>query len=496
MKNKLFPDTFYNTTTLVGAALALLSFGLILFLTIVEAFTPDPKAYAGIVTFIILPAFLLLGLILIALGIWNARKKKHAGTFREKSLPRIDFNDPKQRRSFVIFFVGTILLLFFTAFGSFKAYEYTDSDEFCGTICHKVMNPEYTAYKNSPHSRVGCVQCHIGSGAGWFVKSKISGSYQVYSVLFNKYSKPIPTPIWNLRPAQGTCEQCHWPKNFFAEKKVDFNYYLSDEGNTWSKVTMLLKVGGGNSILAKQTGIHWHMNIDNEVTYLAADSSRQVIDWVEARNRETGKVTVYKKGDVKFNEQEMKEKGLLRTMDCIDCHNRPSHIYNQPDRMVNVFMSIDSIDTALPYIKSTAVEALEKPYSDKETGIDSIDTFVKNFYSVYYPSADTGAINRSIRFVQEIYRNNYFPSMNVSWKKYPNNIGHMYYSGCFRCHDGEHYDQEGNVLSKDCNLCHTIIAQTINDTTKVSLDGLEFRHPVDLGEKIEDLTCTDCHSAE
>lgn len=495
MKNKLFPDTFYNTTTLVGASLALLSFGLILFLTVIEAFTPEPKAYAGIVTFIILPAFLLLGLLLIAVGIWNARKRKHAGTFREKSLPRIDLNDPKQRRSFVIFFIGTILLLFFTAFGSFKAYEYTDSVEFCGTICHNVMNPEYTAYKNSPHSRVGCVQCHIGSGAGWFVKSKISGSYQVYSVLFNKYSRPIPTPIWNLRPAQGTCEQCHWPKNFFAEKKVDFNYYLSDESNTHSKITMLLKVGGGNSILAKQTGIHWHMNIDNEVTYLAADSSRQIIDWVKARNRETGKVTIYKKGDVKFDENKMKDEGLMRKMDCIDCHNRPSHIYNQPNRMVNVFMSIDSIDTTLPYIKSTAVEALEQPYSDKETAIDSIAIYVNNFYDTYYPDADKDAINRSINQIQEIYRNNYFPSMNVSWKMYPNNIGHMYYSGCFRCHDGEHFDEQGNVLPKDCNLCHTIIEQKINDTTRVSLDGLEFQHPVDLGEKIEDLTCTDCHGA-
>ena len=273
----------------------------------------------------------------------------------------------------------------------------------------------------------------------------------------------------------------------------DFNYYLSDENNTHSKITMLLKVGGGNSILAKQTGIHWHMNIANEVTYLAADSSRQIINWVEARNRKTGKLTIYKKGNVKFNEQEMRDKGLLRKMDCIDCHNRPSHIYNQPNRMVNVFMSLDSIEASLPYIKSTAVEALEKPYTDKETGIDSIETFVKNFYSVYYPSADTAAIDRSIRTIQEIYKNNYFPSMNVSWKKYPNNIGHMYYSGCFRCHDGEHYDQNGNVLPKDCNLCHTIIAQTINDTTNVSLDGLNFQHPVDLGEDIQDLTCTDCH---
>lgn len=496
MKKKLFPDIFYNTTTLVGTSIALLSFGLIIFLTIIEAFTPEPKVYAGIITFIILPAILILGLILIAIGIWNARKRKHRGTFLEKSLPRIDLNDPKQRRSFLIFSIGTILLLFFTAFGSFKAYEYTDSVQFCGTVCHNVMEPEYTAYQNSPHSRVACVQCHIGSGADWFVKSKISGSYQVYSVIFKKYSRPIPTPIWNLRPAQGTCEQCHWPRNFFAEKKVDFNYYLSDENNTESKITMLLKVGGGNSILAQHRGIHWHMNIDNEVTYLAADSSRQIINWVESRNRETGKVTIYKKGNDRFNMQEMKDKGLLRTMDCIDCHNRPSHIYNQPDRMVNVFMSINKIDTTLPYIKSTSVEALEKSYTDKQTALDSIDIFVKNFYSANYPKADTGAVNKSIRAIQYIYKNNYFPEMNVSWKKYPNNVGHMYYNGCFRCHDGEHKDDQGNVLSNDCNLCHSIISQTINDTTQVSLAGLKFRHPVDLGSDIQDMVCTDCHAAQ
>jgi nitrate/TMAO reductase-like tetraheme cytochrome c subunit len=496
MKKKLFPEIFYNTTTLIGVSVALLSFGLIVFLAVIEAFTPQPKVYAGIITFIILPAILILGLIMIAVGIWNARKKRNRGTFREKSLPRIDLNEPKQRRSFIIFFVGTILLLFFTAFGSFKAYEYTDSVEFCGTVCHKVMNPEYTAYKNSPHSRVACVQCHIGSGAGWFVKSKISGTYQVYSVLFNKYPRPIPTPIWNLRPAQATCEQCHWPRNFFAEKKVDFNYYLSDENNTKSKITMLLKVGGGNSILAKQTGIHWHMNINNTVTYLAADSSRQTINWVEAKNHETGRVVVYKKGNVKFNKEEMRNKGLLRTMDCIDCHNRPSHIYNQPNRMVNVYMSIDKIDSTLPYIKSTAVEALGEPYTDKETALDSIAIIVRDFYLANYPSVDTAAVNRSIHWIQYIYENNYFPAMNVSWKKYPNNVGHMYYNGCFRCHDGEHYDEQGNVLSKDCNLCHTIIAETMNDTTRVSLNGLEYRHPVDLGGNIEDLVCTDCHAAE
>jgi nitrate/TMAO reductase-like tetraheme cytochrome c subunit len=495
MKNKRFPDTFYNTITFTGAVLALLSLGLILFLAILEATTTHPKPYAGIVTFILLPIFLILGLILIAVGIWRSRKKKHAGTFHEKELPVINLNDPRQRRSFTIFFIGTILLLFLTAFGSYKAYEYTDSVEFCGTVCHNVMNPEYTAYQNSPHSRIACVQCHIGPGAAWFVKYKISGAYQVYATIFNKYPRPIPTPISNLRPAQVVCEQCHWPKNFFAEKKVNFNFYLSDKNNTHSKITMLLKVGGGNSILAQQTGIHWHMNINNTITYLEADSTRQVINWVKSVNHTTGKVTIYKKGNVKFNEKEMKKKGFLRTMDCIDCHNQPTHIYHQSDRMTDAYMSIDRIDTTLPYIKSEAVKVLDKDYTNKETALDSIKISLKNFYSTNYPDADSVSINKSIKNIQEIYKNNYFPEMNVSWKAYPNNIGHIYYSGCFRCHDGEHYDENGNAIPKDCNTCHLIISQTINDTTRVSLKGLKFRHPVDLGEDVQDLTCTMCHGA-
>ena len=184
---KFFPSSVYNPITMVGASVSLISFGLILFLTLLEAMSTQHKPYMGIIAFIILPAFLILGLLLIAFGIIREHKREKRGVHRNQRLPVLDLNDPRYRRAVVFFSVGTILLLLFTAFGSFKAYEYTDSVEFCGTVCHKVMNPEYTAYKNSPHARVDCVKCHIGPGATWFVRSKLSGSYQVYSVLFNKY---------------------------------------------------------------------------------------------------------------------------------------------------------------------------------------------------------------------------------------------------------------------------------------------------------------------
>ncbi len=498
MKNKL-PSSFYNPITLVGAFIAVLNFGLILFLIVLDALASENNPYLGIITFIILPSFLVFGLLLIAYGIYRENKKIQSGE-KKRILPTIDFNNPKHRLGFTIFSVGTVLLLLFTTFGSFKAYEYTETDEFCGTVCHKVMEPEYTAYKSSPHARVGCVQCHIGSGAGWFVKSKLSGSYQVYSVLFNKYPTPIPTPIENLRPAQETCEQCHWPKNFFGEKRVVHTYYHSNEENNKWSVNLLLKVGGGVAESGATTGIHWHMNIANEITYVTSDKARQVIPWVKSRSKNGNKEVIYRSIDsVKLSDEDLK-KYETRKMDCMDCHNRPAHVYNPPAKSVNNVMSLGWIDPSLPFIKSIAVEVLEKSYTNLEIAKDSIKFYIEQFYNNNYPSEANekkDAIEKSISEIQKIYSQNYFPEMNVSWRHYPNNIGHMYFAGCFRCHDGKHVSDAGKVLTKDCNACHTILAQEFsNKEIEFSLKGLEYKHPVDIGDSWKNILCSDCHAAK
>jgi hypothetical protein len=493
---KTFPESVYNSLTLTGAAIALVSFGLIIFLMLLEALSPAQKPYMGVIVFVILPVFLILGLILIAVGMLRRRRRLKSGKDIIYKFPDINLNDPKKRAAFLVFFVGTILLLFFSAFGSYQAYEYTDSDEFCGTLCHKVMDPEYTAYLNSPHARVGCVKCHIGSGAGWFVRYKLSGAYQVYATLFNKYPRPIPTPVSNLRPAKETCEQCHWPQFFYSSKEIKNTYYLSDEQNTKSSIRMLVKIGGGSEETGITSGIHyWHMDIVNKITYIASDTSRQTIPWVRSESKD-GKVTVYKSKDFNFKKDTIPN-GFVRTMDCIDCHNRPTHIYHVAYSSVNAMMSIGSIDTTLPYIKNVTVEALEKGYSTKNIGLDSIKIFIENYYKTKYPEISSGkskVIQKSIEVVQNIYDKNYFPEMKVNWNKYPDNIGHMYFPGCFRCHDGNHYSPDGKVISKDCNTCHLIISE--NDTkgkSEFSLQGIQFVHPVDIGSPIDQVTCTDCH---
>lgn len=493
-KTQRLPDIYYNPVSLFGTALALISFGLILFLYVLDSMTSESKPYMGIIAFVILPIFLILGLILIAIGMLRERKRKLEGNY-ERHFPVIDLNSPSQRTAVTFFSVGTLLLLIFSAFGSFKAYEYTDSDAFCGQVCHKVMEPEFTAYQNSPHSKVGCVKCHIGPGADWFVRSKISGAYQVYSVLFNKYSRPIPTPIENLRPAQETCEQCHWPKHFYSEKKVNYTYYLSDEKNTKSNVTLLMKIGGGNSELGTTEGIHWHMNIANTIYYYPDDHTRQNIPWIKMISND-GKEVIYKSKD--FDSKNF-EQNKIRKMDCLDCHNRPSHIYNQPDKMMNIYMSNGKIDESIPYIKSIGVQVLENSYSTKEIALDSIKIFVDDFYATYYPDVYKDKkieIENSIKEIQNIYDRNYFPEMNVSWRKFPNNLGHTYAKGCYRCHDGEHFSDDGKKISNDCNICHLVIQQSINGLVKVDLNGLTFNHPIDISGAEHYELCSDCHLAK
>ncbi|HAL57826.1 MAG TPA: cytochrome C, partial [Bacteroidetes bacterium] len=473
-------------------------FGLIIFLFVLELFAEQHKPYMGIIAFVILPAILLLGLGVMAIGIMREHRRDRLGKPHGLHLPVIDLNNDRHRTAFIYFSFGTILLLVFSAFGSFKAYEYTDSDQFCGEMCHDVMSPEYTAYQFSPHARVGCVKCHIGPGAGWFVRSKLSGAYQVYAATFNKYPRPIPTPIENLRPAQETCEQCHWPKHFFSEKQHENAYFLSDEDNTKWTLNLLLKIGGGNIEAGPTSGIHWHMNISNEVLYAPVDTQRQIIPWVRVTGSD-GKARVYRSTDNQISDEEL-AKLPKRRMDCIDCHNRPTHIYHPPARSVNHVISLGWIDPGLPGVKSIAVKALEYPYTSKQVGLDSIRIVIEEHYNASYPEIAArrkGEISRAIEEVQKIYSRNYFPEMRVNWKNFINNIGHMYYPGCFRCHDGKHVSDDGKVLSRDCDACHTILAQKFETSKQqISLQGLEYRHPVDIGDSWKEMNCSDCHNGQ
>jgi NapC/NirT cytochrome c family protein len=482
---------FENWISLFGGIIAGCALVAVLMLFAVDFIMGFENPYMGILTYIVAPTFLILGITLIVIGAIRERSRRRQmapGTIPKH--PRLDFNIPKHRNTFFMVAALTIVFLILTAVGSYQTYQVTESVGFCGQTCHTVMKPEFTAYQNSPHARVACVQCHIGPGAGWFVKSKLSGMYQVYSVIANKYPRPIPTPVHNLRPAQETCEQCHWPRKFFGSAERINVHYLPDEQNTKWTIRLLMKVGGGDSANGPVGGIHWHMNISNKVEYIAIDESRLTIPWVRVTSA-NGKVTIFQSKDKPLKPEQVAA-ATRRRMDCIDCHNRPSHIYNAPMRAVNVAMSTNRIDPSLPSIKANAVTVLSAEYKTTDEALSKIkETLMKDYKD--YP--DQAKVTHAVAETQKLYSQNFFPEMKADWRAYPNHIGHTVFLGCFRCHDGQHVDDKGTAISKDCNSCHTIIAQGKGDQLKtVSAEGLEFEHPEDIGDAWKDMACTECHT--
>lgn len=490
------PGTAYSLTTLGGAALALIALGLIVLLYLLELFSKASHPYMGLITFIVLPVFLIAGLLLVFVGMLQTRRRAISGT-PEPPLPRIDLNNPKHRKAAMIFSFGGVMFLVLSAFGSYQAYEYTDSVQFCGQVCHKVMEPEYTAYLGSPHARVACVECHIGSGASSFVRSKISGSYQVYSVLFHKYPRPIATPVHSLRPAKETCEQCHWPRHFYSAKLLSRTYFLSNPENTRSHLDLLMKIGGGDPV-SGQAGIHAHMYLDNKVSYVAMDRGRNNIPYVESTAAD-GTKTVYRSTDNPVTDAQL-AKGEHRTVDCIDCHNRPTHVFRHPAQSVNQAMGAGAISPTLPDIKRVSVEALEGTYTSKEGADTAITKTLAEYYRTSYPkmaATRQADIQQATAQLREIYNHNYFPKMNVSWKGFPDHIGHMYSDGCFRCHDGKHVSSDGRVITKSCNACHTLLSQSVGGGPQaISLGGVAFQHPGNVGDSWKDSKCTVCHAQQ
>ncbi|MEA2325277.1 MAG: hypothetical protein QOE68_236, partial [Thermoanaerobaculia bacterium] len=229
-----------NLISEAGIGIAVVALANLGFLIYLDATRANSNPYMGILTWIIAPAILITGMLIFFAGMLIERRRRRRMAPGEiPEYPKIDLNERRTRVILISSAVGLILFVTMSVVGSYQAYHYTDSDAFCGTACHKVMYPEYTAYQASPHAHVGCAQCHIGPGAGWFVRSKLSGSYQLYSVVAHKYPRPIPSPVQNLRPAQETCEQCHWPAKFFGAQLKVFNHYAYDETNTPKEVRML-----------------------------------------------------------------------------------------------------------------------------------------------------------------------------------------------------------------------------------------------------------------
>lgn len=456
--------------------------------------------YRSLVTFVIAPMILTIGLALFLFAGWlESRKAKKRGEPFEFTLT---FNtaDPKYARNIWIFISIAAAIVILVIYSGTKAYEATDSVSFCGEVCHEVMEPQAVTYRNSAHAKVHCVECHIGPGASFYVRSKVDGMRQLFAMAANSFSRPIETPVHNLRPAQETCETCHWPKQFYGDKLITKTFYRTDEDNSPWTIQMLVKIGGGNPRTGRLEGIHWHMIVDNIIEYVASDAKRQDIPWVRMIDH-NGDTTIYKEPgteDPDFSDPNVE----LRRFDCMDCHNRPSHNFTPPATSMNLALSTRQISPKLKYIRQVGLDLLNEEYETREQANEAIVSGLYEYYNENYPElvdSLSDEIAQAKETLLRIYNNNFFPEMKTDYRVRENNLSHFTNDGCFRCHDQVKENEAGEVLAYDCTTCHIIVQQGPSEDVSVlesNLAGLDFHHPEDIDGAWAEMKCTECHTPD
>lgn len=490
------PSVLVNPVSWLGVGLALFGLGAAVFLGVLDVTAKRSNTYMGILAYVGFPALMFLGVAVAAFGAARERKRRQTAVVKAPVYPHVDLGNPKHRGFIAGASVMATLFIPLSAVGAYRAYELSESVAFCGTTCHTSMNPEYVTYQSSPHARVACVDCHVGPGAQSYMNAKLSGIRRLNATIFDSFHRPIPPAAHSLRAANETCGTCHWNEKFFGSVLKTFTHYGYDETNTPRQIDLLLTVGGGNAKNGTASGIHWHMNLSNVIEYVSTDPLHQDIPWVRQVDA-SGKETIFVNKDAAA----VPAGGAAlprRRMDCLDCHNRVGHAFESPDRAVNTALLTKKLDASLPFVKQQAVAVLGATYATADEARKKIAATIEGFYKTKYPEvfvSKQGSIRAAIDQLNELYAKNVFPEMKASWEAYPENVGHYYSAGCFRCHDGNHVAADGRVIRKDCDLCHTTARQEkgIAHLLGAGVAGQAFVHPIDMGD-LRESTCTDCHS--
>jgi len=437
------PSAMRNPVSLIGVAVTTAMAVVFLLLLTLEFTGQLTNPYAGLLVFVAVPFVFVLGLMLIPIGIWRQHRRVAAG-YAADDWPVVDLRLPRTRSVIVGVALLTIVNLFIVSLAGFGAVHHMESTEFCGQTCHTTMEPEWKAHQASPHSKVACVKCHVGPGAAGFVEAKAAGTRQLWHVIINNVQAPVEAPVHSMPPARETCFGCHSGAGHQGDRLKVVRDYADDETATETATTLQMKVGG----VKPASGIHWH--IAQQIEYIATDRERQTIPYVKFTDG-NGKVKEYAADGVT---KEQLAQGERRSMDCMDCHNRPAHTFDpSPERAVDVAIANGSLPRTLPFARREAVAALKDEYASGDEAQRGIDARLRKAFASH---ASDPALARTVSAVQDIYARNVFPAMKVKWATYPNNIGHTFFNGCFRCHDDNHKASDGSVIKQDCESCHAM----------------------------------------
>jgi nitrate/TMAO reductase-like tetraheme cytochrome c subunit len=461
------PRLWSNWITLLGTVIVSVSALAILAALAIDLTSSGLNAYAAAILFLVMPGMMVLGLLMIPLGLLRERRRArrpgapaHEADSVQAAFARAMESETVRRRVALVLLM-TVLNVFIFSSVIYRAVTFMETPKFCGATCHQVMQPEYDAYKQSPHSRVACVECHIGSGASSALQAKISGLRQVWGVATGRFHRPIQTPVHNLRPASETCEHCHQP-NRQSGTRLGFRvHFKEDEANTPQVTALMFHVGGEDPRTGVWSGIHSHASTRYQIRYQVLDRKRQIIGKIQ--KLDGGKVIkewLPPKGNSGDPVLE------LRTMDCTDCHNRATHVYDgTPESAVTRALGDGRLDRKLPWLHQVAVGVLKAtapPRDQAEARFrEALDQRYARDHAAQKPSA--AALDQTARALAALYLRNVYPAMNLSWNSYPSQIGHggpdpgAFKGQCFRCHGADHQTADGQELSSKCELCHDVV---------------------------------------
>jgi nitrate/TMAO reductase-like tetraheme cytochrome c subunit len=408
---------------------------------------------------------------------------------------------PKTRRGY---FVGFFLIAGFGAVvtvGAVMAIGFTETATFCG-LCH-TMAPEQKAYKMSAHSELACAECHVRPGAMGWISAKVAGSKQLFQLITKTYPQPIPAPDHSdLPPVTETCLRCHSLDSITANggpvRLVLRPTYAQDKVNTRNLVAVVLRPVGlnmpGTGVSGGQgegpRGVHWH--VQQTVTYTSSDERSRTIDSVTVTNKDGSKTTFMAANkigvstDVAPDIAKLEASERVRTMDCLDCHNRAGHAAPSISQALDSAMSDGKISPSLPYIKKNATDLLNGSYATIQDANEAIGG-LRQTYETEYPAIATkysAELDSAISEIQVIYGDIATPEMKVEAATYPNNLGHQSSPGCFRCHDGAHFKivngkATNETIPSTCSTCHTF-PQVGNDITGLLLGSAPTSHDAKL----------------
>jgi hypothetical protein len=417
----------------------------------VESYGFIENPYVGILIYGALPIGFAFGLALVFIGNMLGRRRGQT----EVHWPVLDLSRRGQRVFVMSLVAASVVNIVIFAMAGVGAVHYMETPAFCGQVCHQVMTPEFVGHAQGPHANVTCVSCHVGSGAGALVQSKLDGMRRLRAFLTNTYRTPIPTPVADLRPARDTCATCHWPEKIHGTKLRVVKEYADDEAVSETVTTLEVKVGGGSHLTGIGEGIHWHMNVQNRIEFVSLDAARQDIPYVKMTSAD-GTVREWRKEGVTDAQIAA---GTHRLMDCTDCHNRPSHTFSATaERAVDKAIADGQIPRSLPFVRREVVKALKTEAASSDEALATIDKSLRTYYSsaAVATRPAPAELERTITVAKALYGGNVFPQMKITWGTYRNNIGHMDSPGCFRCHDEEKKTAEGKTISQDCDSCHTM----------------------------------------